>query len=135
MNLAQSGYHMLMILSVVDGQYAVPEGKIIVDYLARNYQEDIDIDRENEALLDVTKEQIPEHFKEAAGHFLEISTEEQRIDFLAFAYRLVQADGHMASEENKILSSLAHFWNIDIKPLLEEEEQAAEDKNNTAGQN
>lgn len=121
MNIAQSGYHMLMILSVVDGQYAVAEGKIIVDYLAKNYQLEIDIDKENQALLEVPKEQIPEHFKKAAGYFLENSNEEQRIDFIAFAYRLVQADGKMASEENKILTSLAHFWHIDIKPLMDEE--------------
>lgn len=121
MNIAQAGYHMLMILSVVDGQYAVAEGKIIVDFLAKNYQLDIDIDKENQSLLEVPKEQIPEHFKEAAANFLENSNEEQRIDFIAFAYRLVQADGRMAVEENKILTSLAHFWNIDIKPLMDEE--------------
>lgn len=122
MNIAQAGYHMLMILSVVDGQYAVAEGKIIVDYLAKNYQLDIDIDKENQTLLDVQKENIPEHFKKSAGHFLENSDEEQRVDFIAFAYRLVQADGRMATEENKILTSLAHFWNIDIKPLMDEEQ-------------
>jgi uncharacterized tellurite resistance protein B-like protein len=121
MNIAQAGYHMLMILSVVDGQYAVAEGKIIVDYLAKNYQMDIDIDKENQALLEVPKDEIPEHFKKSAGLFLDNSNEEQRIDFIAFAYRLVQADGRLAIEENKILTSLAHFWNIDIKPLMDEE--------------
>ena len=121
MNIAQAGYHMLMILSVVDGQYAVAEGKIIVDYLAKNYQLDIDIDKENQVLLEVPKDMIPEHFKKAAGFFFDNSNEEQRLDFIAFAYRLVQADGRMASEENKILTSLAHFWHIDIKPLMDEE--------------
>ena len=111
---------MLMILSVVDGQYAVSEGKIIVDYLAKNYQIDIDIDKENQKLLEVPKEQIPEHFKKSAGYFLDNSDEEQRLDFIAFAFRLVQADGRMATEENKILTSLAHFWDIDIKPLMDE---------------
>ena len=120
MNIAQSGYHMLMILSVVDGQYAIEEGKIIVDYLTKNYDLDIDIDKENQALLEVEKDHIPEHFKKEAADFLENSNEEQRLDFIAFAYRLVQADGNMAIEENKILNSLAHFWNIDIRPLMDE---------------
>jgi uncharacterized tellurite resistance protein B-like protein len=121
MNIAQAGYHMLMILSVVDGQYAVAEGKVIVEFLSKNYQLDIDIDKENQALLEVPKEQIPEHFKDAAAAFLDNSTEDQRIDFIAFAYRLVEADGRMAVEENKILTSLAHFWAIDINPLMDEE--------------
>jgi uncharacterized tellurite resistance protein B-like protein len=120
MNLAQSGYQMLMILSVVDGQYSVAEGKIIVDYLTKNYDLDIDIDNENQVLLEVPKQDIPDHFKKAAADFLQHSTEAQRIDFIAFAYRLVQADGQLALEENTILHSLAHFWHIDIAPLMEE---------------
>ena len=53
MNLAQSGYHMLMILSVVDGKYQVAEGKVIVNYLTKNYESEIDIDKENQAILAV----------------------------------------------------------------------------------
>ena len=120
MNLAQSGYQMLMILSVVDGEYTVSEGKIIVDYLTKNYELDIDIDNENQALLEVPKEQIPDHFKKAAADFLGHSSEEQRLDFIAFAFRLVQADGEINPDENKILNSLAHFWHIDIAPLMDE---------------
>ena len=121
MNLAQSGYHMLMILSVVDGKYEVAEGKVIVNYLTKNYDSDVDIDKENKALLAVKSDKLPEHFKIAADNFLRHSTEEQRIDFMAFAFRLIKADGRTAREENKILRSLSHFWNMDIKPLLDEE--------------
>ena len=118
MNIAPSGYHMLMILSVVDGHYSATEGKVIVDYLMKNYQLDIDIDKENQILLSVEKDKLPEHFKNAAENFQLNSTEEQRLDFIVFAYRLVQADGSFATEENKILTSLANYWNVDIDPLL-----------------
>jgi len=121
MNLAQSGYHMLMILSVVDGKYEVAEGKVIVNYLTKNYDSEVDIDKENQALLAVNNDKLPEHFKKAADDFLHHSTEEQRIDFMAFAFRLIKADGRMAREENKIMKSLSHFWHMDIKPLLDEE--------------
>ena len=121
MNLAQSGYHMLMILSVVDGKYQVAEGKVIVNYLTKNYESEIDIDKENQAILAVPNDMLPEHFKNAADDFLKHSTEEQRIDFMAFAFRLIQADGKVDRDENKILKSLSHFWHIDIKPLLDEE--------------
>ncbi len=121
MNLAQSGYHMLMILSVVDGKYQVAEGKVIVNYLTKNYDSGIDIDAENQALLEVEDHHLPEHFKTAADSFLHHSTEEQRLDFMAFAFQLVHADGRVVREENKILKSLSHFWNIDIKPLLDSE--------------
>jgi len=121
MNLAQAGYHMLMILSVVDGKYKVAEGKVIVNYLTKNYNSEIDIDKENQAILAVPNDLLPEHFKNVANDFLHHSTEEQRIDFMVFAFRLVQADGKIDREENKILKSLSHFWHIDIKPLLDEE--------------
>jgi len=120
MNLAQSGYQMLMILSVVDGQYQVEEGKIIVDYLTKNYDLDIDLDKENQALLEVSKTDIPNYFKQAAADFNEHSTEAQRLDFIAFAFRLIQADGDVGKEELKILNSLAHFWHIDINPLIDD---------------
>jgi uncharacterized tellurite resistance protein B-like protein len=120
MNIAQAGYHMLMILSVVDGHYSATEGKVIVDYLMKNYQLDIDIDKENQVLLGVEKDKLPEHFKKSAEAFNESSNEEQRLDFIVFAYRLVQADGAFAAEENKILTSLANYWNVDIEPLLNE---------------
>ncbi len=125
MNLAQSGYHMLMILSVVDGKYQVAEGKVIVNYLTKNYESEIDIDKENLAILAVPNDMLPEHFKNVADDFLKHSTEEQRIDFMAFAYRLIQADGKVDHDENKILTSLSHFWHIDIKPLLDEEKITA----------
>ena len=118
MNKAQSGYHMLMILSVVDGHYDITEGKIVVDYLTKNYDQDIDIDKENDELLSVPRSAIPEQFKKAAYNFLESSTEEERLDFIAFAYRLIQADGSVATEENKIFTSLASFWDIDVEPLM-----------------
>ncbi len=121
MNLAQSGYHMLMILSVVDGKYEVAEGKVIVNYLTKNYDSDVDIDKENKELLAVKSEKLPEHFKKAADDFLHHSTEAQRVDFMAFAFRLIKADGRMAHEENKILKSLSHFWHMDIRPLFDEE--------------
>jgi len=121
MNLAQSGFHMLMILSVVDGKYDVAEGKVIVNYLTKNYDSEFDLDQENKSLLDIPKELIPEHFKDAAADFLHHSTEAQRLDFIAFAFRLTRADGKIAREENKILTSLSHFWNIDIQPLMDEE--------------
>lgn len=109
---------MLMILSVVDGKYDIAEGKIIVDYLVKNYRQEIDIDKENKDLLAIPESGLAEHFKNAANSFAANSSNEQRVDFIAFAYRLVEADGTVASEENKILSSLAHSWNIDVEPLL-----------------
>ncbi len=121
MNLAQSGYQMLMVLSVVDGRYSVAEGKIIVDYLTKNYTLDIDLDNENQVLLKVPKKEIPELFKKAAFDFLQHSSEEQRLDFIAFAYRLISADGMVGKEEHTILTSLAHFWKIDIAPLMDNE--------------
>ena len=118
MNLAQSGYHLLMILSVVDGHYSSTEGKIIVQYLMNNYQLNVNIDEENRILLAIDKVDLPEHFKKMANNFLIHSNNEQRLNFIVFAYRLVQADGNFSELENKMLALLATIWNVDIEPLL-----------------
>lgn len=118
MNKAIAGYHMLMILSVVDGNYEVAEGKVIVDFLAKNYQLHIDIEKENQALLEVDKHRIPQHFGQSAREFESVTNEEERIDFLMFAYKLIMAEGKLAMEEEKIFISLAHLWKIDVKPIM-----------------
>jgi tellurite resistance protein len=119
MKLAQAGYHMLMILSIIDGEYKIEEGKVIVEYLHKSYNTQLNLDDENKALLNIAKDQLATHFKNAAQTFKVLSTPDQRQDFLTFAHRLIQADGNFANEENKVLSSLANSWKIDIEPLLD----------------
>ena len=119
MNLAQAGYHMLMILSIIDGEYKIEEGKVIVEYLQKSYNAQLNLDDENKSLLGIAKEQLAQHFKNSAQSFKVLSTPDQRQDFLTFAHRLTNADGTIAAEENKILTSLANSWKIDIEPLLD----------------
>lgn len=120
-NRARAGYFMLMILSVVDGHYDVAEGAIIVDYLAKEYALEFDIDEANKELVqNATKDDTPDFFRHCTIAFQEVSTEEERLDFLAFAYRLAEADGKVVIAEQKIISSLATFWGFNVDVLFED---------------
>lgn len=110
---------MLMIMTVVSGKYTVAAGKEVANYLNHNGHQIPDLDHELETLESIPKENLAWYFKRAASYYYAHSTEEQRVDFMAYAYRLVHADNTISKEENRILTSLARFWKMDIGPMLE----------------
>ncbi|MEX0967524.1 MAG: TerB family tellurite resistance protein [Bacteroidia bacterium] len=118
MNLAQSGYHLLMILSIVDGKYQQIEGEVILDFLTKNYDEKFNLDAENRKLTSLKKEKIADHFSKSAKEFHLHSTTPQRLDLLTFMIDLATADGSITKEERKIITSLAKSWSIDIEPIF-----------------
>lgn len=118
MTVSQAGYHILMVLSIVDGKYDKIEGQVILDYLSRTYGEGFDLDVENEKIKKLGKDKIADHFAHAARVFKEKADEDQRLEFLTFAVDLVTADDSISKEEHKIISSLAKSWGIDIQPVL-----------------
>ena len=52
------------------------------------------------------------HFEKAANDFMEESDEKERIDFLKFAMKLVNADEKIAREESALISRLFTWWGI-----------------------
>jgi uncharacterized tellurite resistance protein B-like protein len=110
MNKVMAGYHMLMILSQVDGEFDRSEGKVIVKYLKESFPFYVNLDGEMDILSNLPKEDYFIHFNNAMNDFYEDSTEKERVEFLEFAVKMVKADKKITPEENKYLRELFFAW-------------------------
>jgi len=110
MNKVMAGYHMLMILSQVDGEFDTNEGIVIVKYLKEAFPFKVNLDREVEILSALPKEDYFLHFNNAMNDFYEDSTQKERTEFLNFAVKMVKADKKITTEENKYLKELFFAW-------------------------
>lgn len=110
MNKVMAGYHMLMILSAVDGEIHKSEGKVIVNYLKDAFPFHVDLDHEMEVLSALPAEDYFLHFNNSMNDFYEDSTPQERVDFLKFAVKMVKADKKITPEENKYLKELFFAW-------------------------
>lgn len=117
LNKPLAGYHMLMILSQVDGKFDKEAGDIIVAYLQENFPIPVNLDIEIELLSALPREQHISHFERCMNDFYDDSTEEERNHFLDFAIKLVKTDNLVSAEENVYLNLLFTAW----APEFEEE--------------
>jgi hypothetical protein len=113
MNKVMAGYHMLMILSQVDGKFVKAEGKVIIKYLQDAFPFYVNLDPEMEVLSTMPKEDYFLHFNNSMNDFYEDSTSEERTRFLKFAVKMVKADKVITTEENKYLKELFFAWDSD----------------------
>jgi len=110
LNKVMAGYHMLVILSHVDGKEDASERKVLLKYLQDSMPNRLDIDHEKDVLSHLPKEDYFLHFNNAMNDFYEDSTERERIDFLNFAVKMVMADKKLTKDENKYLKELYFAW-------------------------
>ncbi len=110
LNKPLAGYHLLLMLSEVDGEFPESEGKIIVRYLEENFPFHVNLDEEVQFLSTLPRENYMEHFTKAMNDFYEDSTPDERDDFLNFAVKLVKADDVITKEENTFLNALYSAW-------------------------
>ena len=110
LNKVMAGYHMLVILSQVDGEFDASEGKVIVKYLQDAFPFRFNLDNEMDVLSALPKEDYFLHFNNSMNDFYEDSTEQERTDFLNFAVKTVMADKKLTVEENKYLKELYFAW-------------------------
>ena len=110
-----AGYHMLMILSQVDGDFDKAEGKVIVKYLKDAFPFRVDLDNEMAVLSALPKEDYFIHFNNAMNDFYEDSIPQERVDFLNFAVKMVKADKKITAEENKYLKELFFAWESEFE--------------------
>ncbi|MDF2438217.1 MAG: TerB family tellurite resistance protein [Bacteroidota bacterium] len=110
MNKVMAGYHMLMILSQIDGEFDKREGKVIINYLKESFPFHVDLDNEVHVLSLLPSEDYFIHFNNAMNDFYEDSTPQERVDFLNFAVKIVRADKKITNEENKYLKELFFAW-------------------------
>lgn len=88
-NKSIAGYHLLMILSSVDGEFAPEEGLKLQEYLADEFPFKINLDDELDVIANLQPEEWKDHFEFHAKCFLEDSTENERKDFVKFAKSLI----------------------------------------------
>lgn len=112
MNKTEAGFHLLKILSIVDGHTDITEEEVIVDYLEKNFEAKLDADNENDRFSKIAKEDYPIHFHDMASKFYEDSTSEERNKFLDFAMKVVIADKLVTRDENKYINELYDSWDI-----------------------
>jgi uncharacterized tellurite resistance protein B-like protein len=110
MNKVMAGYHLLMILSQVDGDFDASEGKVIINYLKETFPFRVNLDGEMDILSGLSQEDYFSHFTTAMNDFYEDSTSKERIHFLEFAVKMVKADKKITVEENKYLKELFFAW-------------------------
>jgi hypothetical protein len=117
LNTPLAGYHLLMILSQVDGKFDKEAGDIIVDYLSENFPIPVNLDTEIETLSTLPREKYEEHFERCMNDFYDDSTEDERNHFLDFAVKLTKTDNVISENENHFLALLFNAW----APEFEEE--------------
>ena len=110
LNKPVAGYHHLLMLSEVDGEFPTSEGQVIVRYLEDSFPFRVNLDEEIEYISTLPKIHYKEHFEKAMNDFYNDSTPEERDDFLNFAVKLVKADNVITSDENTLLNMLFASW-------------------------
>ncbi|MCA6065549.1 TerB family tellurite resistance protein [Chryseobacterium sp. RG1] len=107
-----AGYHLLMILSSVDGEFAPEEGLLIQQYLADEFPFRMNLDNELETLALLKPEEWKDHFEFHARCFQDDSTEDEREKFVQFAKSLIKADHVVTDAEHTYYKLLKNLWNI-----------------------
>ena len=110
LNRPLAGYHMLMILSAVDGRFNGTEDSVILEYLAEEKLLGANLERHVEYLSGLKKEDYPLHFNEAMNAYYMHSSADERNLFLDKAVRLVMADQLLTPRENAFINELFNTW-------------------------
>jgi len=110
LNKPVAGYHLLLMLCEVDGEFPTSEGQVIVRYLEEQFPFRVNLDEEVEFLSTLPKAHYVEHFDNAMNDFYNDSTPEERDNFLDFAVKLVKADDVITKDENALLNKLYTSW-------------------------
>jgi uncharacterized tellurite resistance protein B-like protein len=113
MNKTEAGFHILMILSLVDGSIHREESSVILDFLEERFHEPIEIIKEQAFLRACPEEERLNHFTETAQHFFKISSQDDRNNLISFAMKVAMADDKMEKEENVYINTLFDCWGLD----------------------
>lgn len=112
-NKSIAGYHLLMILSSVDGEFAPEEGMMIQEYLAEEFPFRMNLDNELEIIATLHPEDWKDHFEFHARCFYDDSTEDERKKFVQFAKTLIKADDSVSNDEHRFYKLLKKLWNYE----------------------
>jgi hypothetical protein len=110
-NKAIAGYHLLMILSVVDNEFTLAEDSVVAAYIKENFPLAIfSFDNEVAELSALNPDDYYIHFEKMMQDFYEDSTEKERMELINFAITLTKATMPITKEENLYLNELYNAW-------------------------
>lgn len=114
MQRAVSGYHLLMILTQVDGKINVQEDLVVRDWLSAHFPAKPDLDEEMAVISGLDPSGYDRHFHEHSDRFYQHSSKEERLELLQFAMNLIKADGKISREENSFFDRLYDAWSEEV---------------------
>lgn len=109
----ESGFHILMLLSLADGKIQKAESDVIIDFLNDHFTGGLDLIKEQAFLRALPIDEHEKHFVEVAEHFYSISNEDERHTLTRFAMDIVMADEDMQHHENTLINRLYDCWAIE----------------------
>ena len=107
-----SGYQILCILAVIDGDFDPREGKVIVDYVAEHFPFGGNLERADEELSTMGTEDYTILLQQCAEDFYADSNEKERLELINFALKLTVADDNIDESENMLINKLYQYWDI-----------------------
>lgn len=106
----KSGYHLLMILTNVDGKVNASEDMVVRDWLTSSFPLQVNLDEEMALISELKREDYLPHFQRHMDLFYQHSTPAERLEFLQLAMNLIKADGTITREENIFFDILFEAW-------------------------
>jgi len=107
-----AGFQILNILAEVDGVFDASEGKVIIDYVGRNFPFGGNLESATEELSTTSEDDYPILLQKCAEDFYADSTEKERLELIDFAIKLIKADDKIDDQENLLLNKLYQYWDI-----------------------
>lgn len=108
-----AGYALLNILAIGDGQFVASELQVIKDYVIENFPLGGNLDQVTEILSTLKEEDLEDSFRQFAEQFYAVSTENERLNLIKFAMRLINADDQVVLQEGEYITQLYNYWAIE----------------------
>ncbi|MFN4084040.1 MAG: TerB family tellurite resistance protein [Bacteroidia bacterium] len=113
LNKTEAGFHLLMGMSMADGLMQKVESSVILDFLEKNFDDNIEIIKEQAFLRALPTDELPTHIHEVANQLFKITSAEERNKLIEFAMKVVMADKKMEKTENSLINAVFDAWGMD----------------------
>lgn len=110
MEKSSAGYHLLMLLTMVDEHFNAQEDLVIREYLIKEFAFSHSLDKDMDIISSLAPDEYDRHFQQQMDRFYLHSTREERLHFLNFCMQLIKADGKISREENRFFDILFDAW-------------------------
>ena len=107
-----SGFQILNLLAEIDGDFNADEGQVIVDYVAKKFPLGGNLEDAMEEVSTTNPEDYPILLQKCAEDFYADSNEEERLELIDFAIKVLKADNKIDESENWLVNKLYQYWDL-----------------------